>query len=646
MEILEPSPAAAVVPSEGEALEKKKKTRSKAERLSAAKSRKDKKRFRFSELFSDEEEYDPDDVPPHETEPKAQLDDYNEESDADAIRTEINSNFQTVFARTITLLAASVVSIILSLIAQCTSLFSETIRNGWLWYAVISFVLFVVAVIAARSPIMNGLMPLRRFKGNSDTAVAAASAACAMQGITALFTPDLFLSGQMFIYTPLVIFALFCNSAGKLLIITRTHNNFSFLTKPYPKYAGKIFTDKTNADKMAKELPVSKPIIGYTRRAKFLSNFLQLSYAPDPSEQLAARIAPWTTAFSLACGLLYGLIYRSFIGGLSSFALTACMSIPVICLLAVNIPLRRLCHTSLKNGAMITSYETVKQFCDTNAIMIDSSQLYPKGSVTLSGMKSFKQTMLNDALLAGAAIMNAVNGTMIHVFENIVQCSKNMLPRVDNVIYEDGRGLEGWVRGQRVLIGNRELLISHNIEPPEKEVEERYFKLGNEITYITVGGELIAMFILSYKTTKHIASELRALEDNGVSFIVRTVDANLTREFIAEHFGLFHRCINVVPTSLGNVCSEAMSGTDDRSRAYLMTRGKLSSFARAVSGCIKMKSNVTISKILQMIALGLGLVMITLISFVSGFEKLGCLEMLIYTAFWSLTSIIAAIIRK
>ena len=88
------------------------------------------------------------------------------------------------------------------------------------------------------------------------------------------------------------------------------------------------------------------------------------------------------------------------------------------------------------------------------------------------------------------------------------------------------------------------------------------------------------------------------------------------------------------------------SKTLDRSRAYLVTRGKISSFAKAVAGCIKMKSNMTISRILQSIGLALGLATITLISFVSGFEKLGCLEMLIYIGFWSVTTLIASSIRK
>lgn len=630
--------------------EKVKKAVLKSEKHKAVKNAKSekekKKKIRIGYLFNTEEDYDPDDDIHRVSETKPQLDDYNEESDAEAISTEISTNFQSVFARTIVLLAATVASLVLALLGQCTTLFSETIRNGWLWFALIGFVFFVIAAFASRSPILNGLSPLKHFKGNSDTAVAVASVAAAMQSITAIFTPDVYINGKLHLYTALVTLALLCNSVGKLLIITRTHYNFAFLTKPYPKYAGKIFTDKVNAEKMTAELPAHRPIIGYTKRSKFMSNFLQLSYAPDPSEDLAARIAPWTALFSVVCGIVYGVLNMSFIGGLSSFALTAFMSVPLISLLVVNLPLRRLCKSVLKGGAMITSYETVKQFSDTNAIMVDSSQLYPKGSVTLSGMKSFKQSKLNEALLSGAAIMYAVNGTMIHVFENIVQCSKDLLPKVDNVIYEDGRGLVGWVNNQRVLIGNRALLESHNIEPPEKGIEEKYYAMGNDITYISVSGELIAMFILSYKTNKNVAIQLKKLEEDGVSFVVRTVDANLTKEMVAKNFGLFHRCISILPTNLGNICHEATTSVDERSRAYLVTRGKLSSFARAVSGCIRIKTNVTISVILQCVALAIGLGIVTLISFVSGFEKLGCFEMLIYTAFWTITIMIASLIRK
>ncbi len=623
-----------------------KKGTSRFDKQKNAKEKKQRKEGWIRSLFSSEDAFDPDDLKTREYEAKAQIEDYNEEKDAEAIKTEISTNFQSVFVRVIILLCTTVASIILGLLGQCTELFRVNIRNGWLWFSIISFLLLTTAIIASRNPIVNGILPLKRFKGNSDTAVAIASAAAAMQSVTALLTPDVYVDGTMYLYTPIVMLALLCNAIGKLLIITRTHYNFNFLVKPYPKYAGKIFTDKQNAEKMTHELPIRKPLIAYTRKARFMSNFLQLSYAPDPSEKSAARLAPYTSAFALVCGIVYGVMNRSFIGGISSFALTTAMSVPMMALLSINIPLRRLCKSALRSGAMITSYETVRQFSDTNAIMIDSSQLYPKGSVTLSGMRSFKQSKLNDALQAGAAIMNAVNGTMVHIFETIVQCSKNDLPRVDNVAYEDGKGIVGWVKDQRVLIGNRSLLSSHNITPPDPEIEEKYYKRGEDVLYISVGGDLIAMFILSYKTNKKVANELRALEQSGVSFIIRTVDPNITKEKAAERFGLFHRCITILPTGLGNICHDAMNGTEERSRAYLVTRGNISSFAKAVAGCLKMKLSVTLSNIFQWLSVGSGLMIVTMMSFVGGFEKLGCLEMLLFTGFWLLSSVIVSLIKR
>ena len=167
-------------------------------------------------------------------------------------------------------------------------------------------------------------------------------------------------------------------SLGKLLIITRTLENFKFLSKGGLKYAGKIYTDTKNAEKMASEFPARSTIIGYMKRSKFMSNFLRLSYAPDPSEKMAAKIAPAVAVISLVMGIFYGIMSMDFAGGVTSFALTACVGTPFICLLAINIPLLKLCRNTLKSGAMVTSYETVKQFCDTNTIMIDSSHLYPR----------------------------------------------------------------------------------------------------------------------------------------------------------------------------------------------------------------------------------------------------------------------------
>ena len=612
-----------------------------------AEPQKEKKKLseRFAGIFSGEgQEFEEEEEEP---EKKQELDDYGSEEDADAIRGDIIDNFRKVFVRTVVLTATCVASVSAAFMAQVTPwIFDQALTNGWLVYSIISFLLFAVSVFVGRYPIVNGLMPLRHFKANSDTPVSVASLAVGVQSVASLFQPHVFLNGTYHIYVPLLILSLLLNSFGKLLIIKRTANNFRFLIRKDARFAGKIYTDPDNANKFVTGLSSRKPLIAFTKRSDFMSNFLQLSYAADPIEELAARLSPVAAILSLICGVLYGILNKDFVGGLSSFALTTCITMPMCALIAINIPMSSLCSGAVKKGSMIVGYEAVKQFCDTNVLMFDSSQLYPKGSIILSGMKTFNEKSLNDALIAGAAVTFAVNGSLSYVFEGIIQDRKSILPEVDSVTYDDEMGLTGWIKGQRVLIGNRALLSKHNIKLPDEALENKYRKMGNEIAYITFAGELVAMFVLTYKANRTIAQSLRTLEDSGVSFVVRTIDPNITVKHISDKFSLYPRCIKILPTGLGNIAYEEISGKEKTSRAYLVTNGKLSSFAHAVAGCIRIRSTVTIAKIIQYLSIAIGFLLVNIISFISGFAKLGSLEMLLYIGFWCIAMVIVSFFAR
>ena len=591
------------------------------------------------DVFDEEEDF---------IEEKPEISDYGSEEDAAEIKNDITINFSRIFARTIVLAVTTVLSITLALLAQLMpSLFLEKLRNGWLVYGILSFLLTAVTVFASRYTIVNGLMPLRKVKGNSDTAPAAAAVAAAIQSVTALFLPNVYLDGRYHLYICLAAIALLFNSIGKLLIIARTADNFKFLCSGKAKCAGKIYSDTLNADKLCSGLPIHRPIIAYMKKSGFMSNFLHLSYASDPVEDNASFMAPFTVVLSVMCAAAYGFMRNDFIGGVSSFAVTSFITVPLCSLIALNIPIRNLCRSTLKKGAMVVGYEAVNQFCDTNAVMIDAAQLYPKGSIILSGIKPYNESKLNDALLAGASVTFAVNGALTHVFETIIQDRKHMVPDVDSVSYDDEMGLSGWIGGQRILLGNRALMEKHNIDMPDESAEKKYRRMGNEISYISMSGELIAMFVLTYKVDRGIAHALRELTDNGVNIIVRTIDPNITQAHVADKFSLYQRCIKILPTGLGTICHNELKQTEKSSRAYVATNGRITAFSAAVSGCIKIRSTVTIARIIQVLAILIGFMLISVISFVSGFAKLGNGELLLYTGFWCAALIlVSAVARK
>ncbi len=603
------------------------------------------KHFHIMDLFSadgdtfDEDEDTDEEIP--------EITDYQNKEDIAAIRNELNYNYRKRFFRTGVLGVITIVSLLLSIFPQIVpSLFTETLHNGWLMFGILNFILLAVVVFEEKSTIFYGLAPLRHFRATSDTAASVAAVAAVIQSVTGLFLPDVFVNGTYHMYSSLAILALLFNSIGKLIIIKRTADNFRFLCSPKAGYAGKIYTNKDNAQKLINGLPAQRPIIAYTKKSKLMSNFLQLSYTTDPIEDNAIFVAPFAAVLSLVCGLAYGLLAKDFVGGVSSFALTSFITSPICALIALNIPIKRLCGSTLCKGSMVVGYEAVKQFSDTNAVMIESNQLYPKGNIILSGVKAFNESKLNNALLAGAAVSFAVDGPMSHIFETIVQDRKHMLPVVESVSYDDNLGLSGWIGGQRILIGNRALMNKHNINMPDESVETKYRKLGNEISYISVSGELIAMFILTYKVDKDIAASLRDLTQKGVSIIVRTIDPNITQQHICDKFGILQRYTKVLNTGLGNVCHEEINSVEDTSRAYVVTNGKLSAFAAAVSGCMSVRSAVTIIKIIQIVSIVFGFFLVNIISFVSGFAKLGGLEILLYTVFWCVGMTVVSILAR
>ena len=155
---------------------------------------------------------------------------------------------------------------------------------------------------------------------------------------------------------------------------------------------------------------------------------------------------------------------------------------------------------------MVSGYEAVRQFSDTNAVMLDYTDLYPQRNIILSGVKAINESKMKFALEAGAAVTFAVKGPMTHIFETIIQNRRNMLPQVDSVTYDDKKGLAGWIGTQRILLGNRDLLAKHNINVPDAVIsaEKKYRDMGSEVTYISISGELVAMFIMTYKVERSI----------------------------------------------------------------------------------------------------------------------------------------------
>lgn len=594
--------------------------------------------------FFSKDESDDNDTP-HE---KAKaVEDYTGEEDEKSIMYELNLNIKKLFVRCLISGIIAVLSVILTVV---TRLFPQAICSAVAFapaaYAVLNFVLVGFSLFINRVAMLSGLTPLLKFKGNSDTAVAVGGVAAVIQTVISFFCLGDMSTFNVNYYCVVVLLAFFANNIGKLLMVLRVKDNFRFISSKGQKYAAKIYNNESVANQMLSGTASEKTLIAYQHKTEFPSNFLKISYAPDPSEDLASKLAPITTITAIIVTILYGAVKVSFTDAINAFALITAVAIPVSTLLAVNLPVRKLCKRLLSFGGMLAGYPSIKQFCDSTAVMIDANELFPADSIELEGIKTYEEYNVDESLLCGIAILKEAQNPIANAFDSVVAETKETLPEVESVLYEDDMGLVGWINSERILVGSRTLMEKYSVETPPIEYEENYTSKGRQVTYLSRAGRLVAMFVTRYHADPELKSELQRAETNGISFLIRTTDYNITNDLVAELYNLFYRSIKVLPTGLGNVLKEAQSTQEETSRAYLITQGKVSSLSRAVSGCVKIKHNISLAIIIQLISIILGILIAATLSLYAGVSVMGSLEVLIYALFWAVAAIVAPAIQK
>ena len=595
-------------------------------------------------IFSKDESDDNDTVKEENSKP---VEDYTGEEDEKSILYELNHNIRKLFMRS---LLSGIIAAVVVVLTIVTRIFPSAICSAVPFapaaYAILLFILMAASLVLNRVAMLSGLSPLVHIKGNSDTAVAVAGAAGMVQIIVSFFCLGDLNGFHVNYYTVIPMLAFFANNVGKLYMVLRVKDNFKFVSSKGQKYASKIYNNESVAMQMMSGTAADRPIIAYQHKTEFPSNFLKISYAPDPSEDLASKLAPITTIASIIIAVMYGVVKLSFADALNAFALITAVSVPVATLLSVNAPVRKLCKTLLSYGSMLSGYPSVKQFCDSTAIMIDANELFPAESISLEGIKTFEDYSIDESLLCGIAILKEAQNPIANAFDSVVAETEETLPEVESVLYEDEIGLVGWIKSERILVGSRTLMEKYSVEVPNMEYEEKYTSQGDRVTYLSRAGRLVAMFVTRYTPDAQLKAEMQRAETNGISFLIRTTDYNVTNDLVAKLYDLFYRSIKVLPTGLGNVLREAEDTVEETSRSYLITNGKAASLARAVTGCVKIKHNISLSIIIQLIAVIFGLLVASTLSLYAGVQVMGSLEVLIYALFWGAAAVFAPAVQK
>lgn len=517
--------------------------------------------------------------------------------------------------------------------------------EGGFGYLLLTGIPLVFAMVIGFPMIASGFAGLFKTHGNRYTLPALTAAVSLIQLLVGALDPNAAGRVDLHFYAPIAVAGLFFASLGAFMHHRRTLRQFKFITADAPRYATLQVADKGAAIDITRGmLPDELPAVAYRKEAGFFDGFFSMTDAEDAADRTGSVAVPLVLAIAVCLGVAGYLLTNDIQIALTALTALLAIASPFAALPAVNLPANRV-SKKLEAGAALLGGRDLEEISYTNAVLFTGQELFPAGSVALQGIKTFSGNRVDEALIDAASVICEGKSLLSDVFRQILAGDTQMLRPVDQVLYEDLRGIVAGVEGREVLIGSRDLMISHGIQVPTREYEKRYAKEGMELVYLATAHELTAVFLVTLQADENVERALQALESEGIPIVVQTADALLTGERIADLFGLSEDTVRILPARLHGVCSE-LEKPADRVRGAVVTNGNLSSYIYSIVSSIRMRSTVNMSLVLQTVGTVLGIALAVLLVLTGETARLTGSLLLAYQLGWTVISLLLPSLKR
>lgn len=547
------------------------------------------------------------------------------------------------------LISVSVICLVMSILAAIAGSDNgnfELYGNNEFVYSLFQLFLLGVASFISIRPIKNAVKNIKSLVVDADTVVALSAIIGAVQCVISFAFTDS-VESVASLTTGAAVIPMIMKYVGELIQCNNDSANFEVLADQVSDcYSVENIDDEDVANEISRGLLLAGPEIKYSTKVGFPQKFVELSRSAD----ITGSTCKTTILLSLAVGLVVGIIAlimtSNLFVGISALTATVLMGLPMATGLISAVNLHATNKLLNEEGTLINGYSAVEDAVNSNGVIIDCCDAFEEGGCNIEGMKTYHKMRIDEAILYTASVVIASGGVLADVFKGVIDGKKELLLPVESLAYEEKLGCSCWIHNHRALVGNRDLLVHHNVETPDRELEEKYKQMGKNVIYLAIEGKIAAMFIVVYKANQETAKYIRELEKDGLTIFFRTSDANITERFLEHEFGLPENVVKIINPVAGDMFTKISNTEKDRTDAKIIHDGTTKTMISALHGAFVINSFVNSSKLIQLIASIIGVIIVALLTFLSGLSQIGVWQILMYQAVWVVILSVPALTRK
>ncbi len=566
--------------------------------------------------------------------------------DGEAVKKVFSMEKKNTIIRLVIVSAICFVMSVLSAVAGMENGNFEIYGNNEFVYALLQLLLLFIASGINYRSFINAYNNIKNKMFDMDTVVAISAIAGVLQCLISFAFTDSIESVARLTAGAAVV-PMIMKITGELIRCKNDSENFNLISENVSNcYSVENIGDEDTANEIARGLMLGNPEIKYSAKIGFPQKFVELSRSAEITGPICKLTIPAVAIIGLVLGVVAVAKTGNLFAAVSAFTATVLMGMPATAGLLSAINLRATNKLLNEDGALINGYSAVEDAVNSNGVIVDACDAFEQGGCNIEGMKTYHKMRIDEAILYTASVVIASGGVLAEVFDGVIIGKRELLLPVESLAYEEKLGCSCWIHNHRVLVGNRDLLVHHNVETPDKDLEEKFKQNGKNVIYLAIEGKISAMFVVVYKANQETARYMRELEKDGLTIFFRTSDANITEKFLEREFGLPENVVKIINPVAGDMFSKVKSNCADRSDARIIHDGGIKSMLAALHGAFVINSFVNSSSLIQLIATAIGIIIMALFTFLSGLAQVGVWQIILYHIVWAVILSVPVLTRK
>ncbi len=193
-----------------------------------------------------------------------------------------------------------------------------------------------------------------------------------------------------------------------------------------------------------------------------------------------------------------------------------------------------------KDGVLIRDAEVLELLERVDTVVVDKTGTLTEGRPSLTDHRVIDRFGEDDVIRMAASIEQASEHPLARAIVRGAEARNITLSAATDFQSVTGSGVQGYVEGQEVIVGNRHLLRQHDIQTDE-ELESAADQLqsqGQSVVYVAIGRQLCGILAVADPVKANSRQAVETLHDMGLKVIMLTGDNRDTARVIANKLSI------------------------------------------------------------------------------------------------------------